>query len=139
MRKVVPSCAKAAGSGSQIAAARAVLAARVTAAVSWLLPVASLSAAVASGKQATVQQSNVSTTQPQTRALASSTVDARAEFQVAGAWGTAVAAFSANDSSQHGLATTQVNELAPPSFCKAIAQHVYLNTFSAYAAKCHLP
>ncbi len=100
---------------------------------------ASLSAAVANVNQATVQQSNVSTTQPQTRALASSTVDARAEFQVAGAWGTAVAAFSANDSSQHGLATTQVNELAPPSFCKAIAQHVYLNTFSAYAAKCHLP
>ena len=59
---VVPSCAKAAGSGSQIAAA---LAARVTAALSQLLAVASLSAAAAIVKQATVQQSNVSTTQPQ--------------------------------------------------------------------------
>ncbi len=106
MRKVVPSCAKAAGSGSQIAAARAVLAARVTAAVSWLLPVASLSAAVASGKQATVQQSNVSTTQPQSRASVSSTVDACAEPPVAGASGTAVAALSANDLTQHGMAAT---------------------------------
>ena len=54
-----PNCAKAAGSGSQIAATAAAVAA-----VCQLLPAASLSAAVANVEQATVQQSNVSTTQP---------------------------------------------------------------------------
>ena len=117
MRMVVPSCAKAAGSGSQIAAA---LAARVTAALSQLLPVASLSAAVAIVKQVTVQQINVSTTQPQSRASASS----RRSPPVAGASGTAVAALSANDLTQHGMAVTQVKNVALPLFCKANAQHV---------------
>ena len=77
-----------------------------------------------------MQQSNVSTTQPKTRALASSAADARAEPPVAGALGTVVAAFNANDLTQHGLATTQVNELAPPSICKAIAACVLEVIFS---------
>jgi len=95
-------------SGYQIAAAPAALAARVTAAVSWVLPMASLSAAFASVKHATVQQSNVSTITPQSRASASSTGDACTEPAMAGASGTAVAALSANDDSAwHGSNTSE--------------------------------
>ncbi len=124
MCKIISSCATAAGLQPQIAAAPAALAARVPAAVSWLLPWASLTAAVASVKQATVQQSNVSTTQLQPRASASSAVDVCAKPPVAGASGIAVAALSAYDLTQHGMATTHVDGPALPSFCRATAQHV---------------
>jgi len=61
---VVPRRTKAADSGSQIVAAPTAPAARKTAAVSRLLPVASSSAGDADVSQATMQHNNVSTTQP---------------------------------------------------------------------------
>ena len=61
MHKVISNCSEAAGSGSQTAATSAMLAARFSPAVSWVVAVASLSAAVASVKQASAAEQCVNT------------------------------------------------------------------------------